>query len=195
VRWQVRVRKFVCGNPACPRQIVTARLLTVAAPWARCTTRRMECLCALGLALGGAAGTRLTLRLRLRASRDTLLRLVRRLPLPAVPPLSAIGVDDWAHCKRHRYAQHREIAIAIELAQDFCAIVRIRQPDRFDSWLERATVSTVAPLQRFTTGLRADYDAVKAGLTLDWSNGPVEGQINRLKMLKRSMFGRANSTF
>jgi transposase len=46
-------------------------------------------------------------------------------------------------------------------------------------------------MQRFAVGLRADYEAVKAGLRLPWSNGPVEGHINRLKMLKRSMFGRA----
>jgi transposase len=47
------------------------------------------------------------------------------------------------------------------------------------------------PLQRFAKGLRHDYDAVKAGVTLPWSTGPVEGHINRLKMLKRQMFGRA----
>jgi hypothetical protein len=40
-------------------------------------------------------------------------------------------------------------------------------------------------------GLCEDYDTVKAGMTLPWSNGPVEGQINRLKMLKRQMYGRA----
>ena len=66
-----------------------------------------------------------------------------------------------------------------------------RQADRFDRWLARAVASGVAPLRRFATGLRADYEAVKAGLRLPWSNGPVEGHINRLKMLKRSMFGRA----
>jgi len=88
-------------------------------------------------------------------------------------------------------AQHREVAVAIDLAQDFCAIVRERQADRFDHWLARAVASGVAPVQRFAIGLRADYEAVKAGLVLPWSNGPVEGQINRLKMLKRSMFGRA----
>ena len=47
------------------------------------------------------------------------------------------------------------------------------------------------PLQRLAKGLRDDYDAVKAGTTLRWSNGPVIGHINRLKMLKRQMFGRA----
>lgn len=46
-------------------------------------------------------------------------------------------------------------------------------------------------MRRFAKGLYEDYDAVKAGVTLPWSTGPVEGQINRLKMLKRQMFGRA----
>ena len=46
-------------------------------------------------------------------------------------------------------------------------------------------------MQRFATGLHEDYAAVKAGVTLPWSTGPVEGHINRLKMLKRQMFGRA----
>jgi transposase len=47
-------------------------------------------------------------------------------------------------------------------------------------------------LQRFAQGLRDDYAAVKAGVTVPWSNGPVEGHINRLKLLKRQMFGRAH---
>jgi hypothetical protein len=42
-------------------------------------------------------------------------------------------------------------------------------------------------LQRFAQGLRDDYAAVKAGVTVPWSNGPGEGHINRLKMLKRQM--------
>jgi transposase len=91
----------------------------------------------------------------------------------------------------HLTAQPRTLAVAITLAQDFAAIVREHQPDRFDNWLDHATASGVAPLRRFATGLRADYEAVKAGITLSWSNGPVEGHMNRFKMLKRSMFGRA----
>ena len=81
--------------------------------------------------------------------------------------------------------------MAIDLALDFCAIGRERQADRFDHWLACASASGMAPLQRYATGLRADYDVVKAGLMLPWRNGPVAGQINRLKMLKRSMFGSA----
>jgi transposase len=88
-------------------------------------------------------------------------------------------------------AQHPDVAVAIDLAQDFCTIVHERQVDRFDHWLARAVTDSVAPLQRFATGLHADDEAMKAGIRLPRSNGPVEGQINRLKMLKRSMFGRA----
>ena len=57
--------------------------------------------------------------------------------------------------------------------------------------MARAVEGGVAPLRRFATGLRADDEAVKAGLMLPWSTGPVEGHINRLKMLNRQMFGRA----
>jgi transposase len=89
------------------------------------------------------------------------------------------------------HTQQTELAEAIDLAQDFAQLVRRRQPARLDPWLTRATLSTVSALQRFAKGLTDDYAAIKAGITRRWSNGPVEGQINRLKMLKRQMFGRA----
>jgi transposase len=90
------------------------------------------------------------------------------------------------------HAQSAEVAEAIDLVQDFAALVRQRQPAQLDPWLTRATTSTLEALQRFATGLYEDYEAVKAGVTLPWSTGPVEGHINRLKMLKRQMFGRAH---
>src|SRR5262244_1011522 len=88
--------------------------------------------------------------------------------------------------------QHPAVAEAIDLAQDFAHLVRQRQPERLDAWLQRATSGTLEALQRFASGLREDYEAVKAGVTLPWSTSPVEGHINRLKMLKRQMFGRAH---
>jgi transposase len=99
--------------------------------------------------------------------------------------------DADAQLIAHLQAQHPDVAVVIDLAQDFCTIVRERQGDRFEVWLARAMAGRVAPLQRFATGLHADDEAVKAGIRLRWSNSPVEGQINRLKLLKRSMFGRA----
>jgi|SRR5688572_27221812 transposase len=87
--------------------------------------------------------------------------------------------------------RHPELAEATQLARDFAHLVRQRQPDDLEPWLERAAASLSDAFQRFAKRLREDYDAVKAGVTLPWSNGPVEGHINRLKMLKRQMFGRA----
>jgi transposase len=77
------------------------------------------------------------------------------------------------------------------LAQDFVTMITKPQADAFEPWLQRAQQSGIASLQGFAKGLRRDYAAVKAALTLPWSQGQVEGQVNRLKLIKRQMFGRA----
>jgi transposase len=87
--------------------------------------------------------------------------------------------------------QAPELAEAVALAQDFASLVRQRQPTQLDPWLARAATSTLPPFRRFAKGLREDYAAVKAGVTLPWSQGPIEGHITHLKLLKRQMFGRA----
>ena len=79
------------------------------------------------------------------------------------------------------HAQSAAVAEAIDLAQDFARLVRQRQPTQLDPWLQRATASTLEAMQRFASGLRDDYAAVKAGVTLPWSTSLVEGHINRLK--------------
>jgi transposase len=98
---QIRVRKWFCRNRSCPRRIFTERLPTVAAPWARRTLRLAQRLIALGMALGGKAGVRLGHQWDLGVSRNTLLRLLRKLPLPAVPTPRVLGVDDFALRKRY----------------------------------------------------------------------------------------------
>jgi transposase len=99
--------------------------------------------------------------------------------------------DDEKSQRARLYSQAGEISAAITLTQDFAELVRQRQPGQLETWLERATASGLQAFKSFAHGLRADYEAVKAGVTLIWSTGPVEGQINRLKMLKRQMYGRA----
>lgn len=90
-----------------------------------------------------------------------------------------------------RLGQQPELSEAIALAQEFIAIVRQRLPENLTRWLEQAKSSVINAFQSFAKGIEEDYDAVQAGIILDVSNGQVEGQINRLKMLKRQMYGRA----
>jgi transposase len=78
------------------------------------------------------------------------------------------------------------------LVQDFMQMLRGRQGERLDAWIEQARESGIDELRRFAVGLQSDHAAVQAGLTHIWSNGPVEGHVNRLKLLKRQMYGRAN---
>ncbi len=77
------------------------------------------------------------------------------------------------------------------LVQDFATMLRERQGNRLDVWLKQVEEQDITELKNFARGLLKDYDAVKAGLTLEWNQGPVEGHIHRLKLLKRQSYGRA----
>jgi transposase len=79
-----------------------------------------------------------------------------------------------------------------ELAGWLRQLVKERCPAQLDAWLDTAERSTVAELAGFVRSLRKDYEAVKAALSYEWSQGQVVGQITRLKLIKRQMYGRAN---
>ena len=81
--------------------------------------------------------------------------------------------------------------MAYGLAQDFLTMVHKREGERLDAWIEAAQASQVPELHHFVNGILKDKDAVMAGLTLAYSNGPVEAQVQKLKVVKRAMFGRA----
>jgi len=85
-----------------------------------------------------------------------------------------------------------DIAVAYDLAQRFVAMFKQHQVEELDHWLQDAQHATVPALRHFALSLRRDYAAVRASLTFDWSSGQVEGQVNRLKVIKRIMYGRAN---
>lgn len=91
----------------------------------------------------------------------------------------------------HLIAAHPKLAVTIRLAQDFAAMVRQRQVDQLPAWLARAAHCENTAFRNFARSLQRDYGAVSAALSLPWSNGPTEGHINRLKCLKRQMYGRA----
>jgi len=80
---------------------------------------------------------------------------------------------------------------AQQLAADFGTMVRTRNQAALAGWLERAEASGQPEIRSFAAGLRRDQPAVEAALRSPWSNGHTEGQVNRLKMLKRQMYGRA----
>jgi transposase len=88
-------------------------------------------------------------------------------------------------------AQDQTIDLACRLAQAFAQMVRDRQGVQLDAWSAGVKASGIGELNRFAAGLLTDEAAVRAGLTLVWSNGQVEGNVNRLKLIKRQMYGRA----
>lgn len=88
--------------------------------------------------------------------------------------------------------QERTIDVAYDLAQQFVAMVRGRQQGQLDPWLEACLSSGIPDLHTFAEGLQREYFAIKAALTYPYSTSPVEGQINRLTLIKRSMYGRGS---
>lgn len=77
------------------------------------------------------------------------------------------------------------------LAMRFSGILRGGRSDPLDAWIDNAIESNLIPIMRFARTLHRDIDAVRNAIELPWSNGQAEGQINRLKTLKRAMYGRA----
>ena len=74
---------------------------------------------------------------------------------------------------------------------EFAKILTGRHGDRLDNWITAVEADDQPELHSFTSGIKRDYDAVRNGLTMPWSSGAVEGNVNRLKMLKRQTYGRA----
>lgn len=84
-----------------------------------------------------------------------------------------------------------EVRTLYALLQTFLAMVRERQREQLQPWMEEAATSGIAEMQSFVTGIEQDYAAVEAALRLPWSQGITEGKVNKLKTLKRQMYGRA----
>jgi hypothetical protein len=179
IRIQLIVRKFVCRHLTCARRIFTERLPDFAATYARKTMRLVKALQTIGIALGGQAGARLTTRLRLPTSPSTLLRLVRASPVPDTPTLQAVGIDEWAWRRGHRYgtiladlASHRVVdllpdrsatSVAAWLAQHpTIAVVCRDRSDLYADGIRRGAPQAVQVVDRFhlVQNLRQALEAV-----------------------------------
>jgi transposase len=119
------------------------------------------------------------------------------------PPLSPRQLSfDWVRRPEKRTAEGQvrleairgaspELRAALDLADEFAMLIRKRSTGTLKDWLSRAEVSPCPEAHHFAEGIRQDESAVNAAVTTRWSNGPVEGQVNRLKTIKRQMYGRA----
>jgi transposase len=92
----------------------------------------------------------------------------------------------------HLRVTNEDLGLAYQLAQDFRVMVTKRQVPVLGRWLEEAKASGIKELQSLATGIYRDFDAVRAALATEYSNGQTEGKVNKLKCIKRQMYGRAN---
>jgi transposase len=140
----------------------------------------------------------------------------RKTPRPALPPLRTSAVDRAtgrlispivaaALCIKPRglltsaqvatvdalKSEWPEFATMRRLVMRFRGILRSKNTGKLAAWLKDTQQSGLYAMQRFARTLRRDIDAVRNAITEHWSNGQTEGQINRLKTIKRAMYGRA----
>ena len=119
-----------------------------------------------------------------RPSSNQIAWLLFKLPSELTPSEQALAKSVTEHCP--------PLESVSALTREFRELVRGRQAHALDNWLQRARAANVAvEMRRFAEGLIDDLSAVKAALTFSWSNGQTEGHVNRLKLIKRQMFGRA----
>jgi len=128
--------------------------------------------------------------LRPTAARRPEVPSARRLSFALLRRSEDRSREEQGHVERLR-AGCDDLREAVALVEVFAGLVRGRAADGLGDWLRRAEGSNVPELQGFARGVRQDEAAVRAGLSGQWSNGPVEGAVNRLKMIKRQMYGRA----
>lgn len=99
------------------------------------------------------------------------------------------SLDDADRCFLERLrAEAPMLTQSVTLAASFANLLRRRSSENLDAWFAAAATT---PLAKFAAGLERDTEALRGAITTRWSTSPVEGQICRLKMLKRMMFGRA----
>jgi transposase len=88
-------------------------------------------------------------------------------------------------------ARCEELKTTRDLVREFADMLCHRHGEHLEAWAAQAESSPVSELRGFSKGLRKDWAAVTAGLTVPYSSGAVEGHVNRIKMIKRQMYGRA----
>jgi len=99
---------------------------------------------------------------------------------------------DWqTEYAEELYRSSQEVKTAKNLTADFYALMKNGKIESLKEWLAQAADSGINEMTSFSKGIKQDLAAVEAAIETEWSNGQVEGQVNRLKTIKRQMYGRA----
>ncbi len=160
VTLEVEVRRFRCREPGCRGRTFGESLEPFASRRSRYSERSRAALQRIGCALGGEAGTRLAFILGLRAGPDTILRALRRLPLPAVGEPAVVGIDDWAVARGHQYGT---LFVDLEQRRPLDLILG-REMDEVRDWLAQHPGIRVVARDRAGAYAQAARQALPCGI-------------------------------
>jgi transposase len=136
-----------------------------------------------------------------KASKRANAATCRQVPVPSARSLSYDLIRSPDKREAEQQARVNVLAgidepfrEALARAEELAAMLRKQLSLSLEDWLQKAEGSAIPEVANFAKGIRLDEAAVSAAITLEWSNGPVEGAVNRLKTIKRQMYGRAGFT-
>lgn len=151
IQLDLTVPRFFCDNEQCQRRTFATRFPELLQPYARRTNRLANQQQQVGFTVGGEAGGRLVEGLNMPTSPDTLIRLVREAPEPAVPTPRVLGVDDWAKRKGQSYG-----TILVDLGKhEVVDLLEDRSAESLSKWLKEHPGVEIIARDRLVRNKRA----------------------------------------